>query len=56
MNPSNKYLREADYVLKYLAYTQEYTIKYSLRDSDKSSFIAASNASFADNPATKKST
>ena len=56
MNPSSEYLREANYVLKYLVYTQEYAIKYSLYNSNKSSFIAISDTSFVDNPVTKKST
>jgi hypothetical protein len=56
MNLSSKYLREADCILRYLAYMREYTIKYSLCDGDKSSFIAISDASFADDPVTRKST
>ena len=56
VNPFSKYLYEADYVLRYLTYTQEYAIEYSLYNSDKSSFIAVNNTSFVDNPATKKST
>ena len=56
VNPSSEHLREADCVLGYLAHTREYAIEYSLRDGDKSSFIAASNASFADDPATRRST
>ena len=56
MNLSNKYLRKADCVLRYFAYTQEYAIKYSLYNSNKSSFIAVSNTSFTNNPVTRKST
>ena len=55
-NPSSEYLREANCVFKYLAYMQEYAIKYSLHDGDKSSFIVISNTFFANNPATRKST
>ena len=55
-NPSSEHLHEADRVLRYLAYTREYAIEYSLRDGDKSSFIAVSDASFADDPATRRST
>ena len=56
MNLSSKYLYKANYILKYLAYIQEYAIKYSLYNSDKSSFIVVSDASFVDNPVTRKST
>jgi hypothetical protein len=56
VNLSSEHLYKADCVLKYLAYMQEYAIKYLLCDSDKSSFIAVSDASFADNPATRRST
>ena len=56
VNPSSEHLREADRVLRYLAHTQEYAIEYLLCDSDKSSFIVISNASFADNSVTRRST
>ena len=56
MNPFSEYLCKADCVLKYLAYTREYAIKYLLCDGNKSSFIVISDASFADNPATRRST
>ena len=56
MNPFSEYLRKADCVLKYLTHMQKYTIKYSLRDNNKSSFIAISDASFTDNSVTRKST
>ena len=56
INASSKYLYKTDRVLKYLTYTQEYTIKYLLYNSNKSSFIVISNASFIDNPITRRST
>ena len=56
INPSSKYLYKANYVFRYLAYTQKYAIKYLFYNSNKSSFIAVSDTSFADNPTTKRST
>ena len=54
-NPSREHLREVDRTLGYLAHTKDHAIEYSLRDGGKRIFIAASDASFADDYATRRS-
>jgi hypothetical protein len=54
-NPSREHLREADRVLGYLAHTRNYAIEYSLSEDGKRQFVAASDASFADDYATRRS-
>ena len=53
-NPSRKHLYEADRVLSYLAQTRDFALEYSLQEGGKRTFIAASDASFADDTATRR--
>jgi hypothetical protein len=54
-NPSSQHLAEADRVITYLYHSRYLAIKYSGKDPRQEVFQAASDASFADDSATRKS-
>lgn len=53
--PGRKYYEAADCVFHYLYQTQDYCIRYREEARDLSSFVCASDASFADNTLDRKS-
>ena len=55
-NPSPTHLAAADQTISYLYGTKTYAIEYSAPSSEQQIFICASDAAYADDPETRKST